>query len=95
MKKGTNPQASPFNSKGQDSENRLIYKALLRAKQPQTRRQLSESTGLEIATLCRALFNLIHRNRTIKISHYAPCKKTGKTVMHFWFNKKKGRRNGK
>lgn len=78
-----------FKSHNKDSENRLIYKALRKAKQPQTRRQLSESTGLEIATLCRALFNLIHRNRTIRITHYAPCRKTGKSVMHFWFNKRK------
>lgn len=72
------------------SENRLIYNALRQVKQPLTRRKLSEDTGLEIATLCRALFNLIHGPRTIKITHYAPCKKTGRTVMHFYFNNKKG-----
>lgn len=75
------------------SENRLIYRSLREAKQPLTRRQLSERTGLEIATLCRALWNLIEYPRTIKVTHYAPCKKTGRNVMHFYFNKKRGGSN--
>lgn len=66
-----------------DSENFRIYKALSTANKPLTRRELSTASGLEIATLCRATFNLIHKNRTLAISHYGACSTTGKYVMHF------------
>lgn len=66
-----------------DTENRRIYKALLAASSPLTRRELSTASGLEIATLCRATFNLIHKSKTLVISHYGACKTTGKYVMHF------------
>lgn len=97
MKKGINPSRanslSSFTSTKQnkDNENRLIYQALRKVKQPLTRRELSMRTGLEIATLCRALWNLIHRSRTLKVSHYAPCKYTRRRVMYFDFrDDKKG-----
>ena len=77
-----------------DTETRKIYQALAEVKQPKTRRELSKLTGLEISSLCRALWNLIHYPRTIKISHYAPCKTTGKRVMHFYFNRE-GAQDGK
>lgn len=96
MRKGTDPKANSLQSftnvlRNEDTENRLIYQALRSIKQPLTRRELSMRTGLEIATLCRALFNLIHRNRTLKVSHYAPCKHTRRTVMHFDIIRKEGK----
>lgn len=77
------------NQSGQnkDSENALIFKALTKAKRPLTRRELSQMTGLEIANLCRALYDLVYfYPYTIVISHYAPCKTTGLRVMHYYFN---------
>lgn len=76
------PRNPLFVPQNKERENTLIYKALA-TYQPCTRRKLSDLTGLEIATLCRALFNLVYRLETIKVSHYAPCKVTGVEVMHF------------
>ena len=65
-----------------DKENKLIIRALLATDRPLTRRELSERTGLE-ATLCRALFNMLHKQQSISIAKYDYCKATNKLVMHF------------
>lgn len=84
-----------FNSStgNEDKENRLIFKALLKYKRPLTRRFISECTNLEIATLCRALFNLVHKRRLLKVALMAKCPKTGKRVYHYYFAKE-GVQNG-
>lgn len=69
--------------KGKYKETALIFKALLAANQPLTRRQLSYLTKLEIATLCRALFNLVYQKKTVKIAKYDICITTGRKVMRF------------
>lgn len=66
-----------------EKETAVIHKALLTANQPLTRRQLSYRTKLEIATLCRALFNLVHKSKTVNIAKYDYCETTGRKVMHF------------
>jgi hypothetical protein len=74
----------------EDRENRLIYKALHQYKQPLTRRKLSEVTGLEIATLCRALYNLTYKSKSLRVAKIALCPKTGKKVFHYYFLKTGG-----
>lgn len=78
---------TPFKSSStnEDKENRLIFKALNQYKQPLTRRKLSEVTGLEIATLCRALYNLTYKSKVLKIAQIKPCPKTKKQVFHYNF----------
>lgn len=76
------------------TEYRLIFKALYEFKQPMSRRQLSIATGLEIANLCRALFNLQNKKRLLKIAQVKPCATTGKRVYHYYFADKKGGQNG-
>ncbi len=78
-----------------DTEFRLIFKALHQFKQPMSRRQLSMATGLEIANLCRALFNLQNKRRVLKIAQVKPCSTTGKRVYHYYFADKVGGQNGK
>lgn len=65
-----------------DSEEKLIYQALSQ-KQPQTRRDLSNATNIEIASLCRALHGLVYFTGTVKIAYYKKCPLTGRSVMHF------------
>jgi hypothetical protein len=81
-----------------DTENKAIFKALLKSKQPQTRRQISEDTGIEIGNLCRCLFNLVYKSKALKIASINPCKTTGISVYHYYFNDnlklKKGSSNG-
>jgi hypothetical protein len=86
-----NPK-TPFNSSSanEDTENRLIFKALHQYKQPLTRRFLSEVTGLEIATLCRALYNLTYKRKSLRVAKIALCPKTGKKVFHYCFAKTGG-----
>ncbi|MET4080064.1 hypothetical protein ABIB40_000004 [Pedobacter sp. UYP30] len=86
---------TPFKSSttNEDKENRLIFKALHLYKQPLTRRKLSELTGLEIATLCRALYNLTYKSKSLRVAKIARCPTTGKRVYHFYFAKE-GAQNG-
>lgn len=72
-----------------DNETKLIIKALIATRQPLTRRKLSTNTGLEIANLCRALFNLVYKSNTVVIAKYDYCATTGKLVMHFALNEGK------
>ena len=65
------------------NENKLIIIALLGTRHPLTRRELSERTGIEISCLCRALFNMVYKRKTVFIAKYGKCKSTKKTVMHF------------
>ncbi len=69
-----------------DAENKAVCKALINAKKPLTRRQINHATGYEIGNLCRALHNLVYKTKVLKISHYAICATTNKTVQHFYFN---------
>jgi hypothetical protein len=87
--------STPFKSltANEDKENRLIFKALHQYKQPLTRRKLSEVTGLEIATLCRALYNLTYKSKSLRVAKIARCPKTGKLVYHYYFAKE-GALNG-
>lgn len=71
--------------RNKDTEKNLIIQVLKNSKTDLTRRQLSELTGSEIATLCKILFKLVYINETIEISRFAPCKTTGYIVMHFRF----------
>ncbi len=48
-----------------------------------TRRQLSIITKIEIATLCRCLFELVHDRKTVVIAYTARCIYTGKRVYHY------------
>ena len=66
-----------------ETENKRILKALSATKYPLTRRELSERSNLEIATLCRALFNLVYKRKTVHIIKLDYCKTTGRKVMHF------------
>ena len=70
----------------EDKENRLIFKTFLTYKKPLTRRFLSENTGLELPSLCRALFNLTNKKRLLKVAKIKPCPKTGKSVIHYFFD---------
>jgi hypothetical protein len=63
-------QVNGFYEVNKPSEDRLISDCLILV-QPCTRRRLSELTGLEIPTLCRALFNLVNKTEQVKITHYA------------------------
>ncbi|MEJ5994966.1 hypothetical protein WG904_11110 [Pedobacter sp. Du54] len=69
-----------------DTENRAIFKALIQEERPLSRRELSDITGFEIATLCRALFNLTNVGSTLKITSIKPCNTTGRMVYHYYFN---------
>jgi len=60
----------------------IKIRSALKISQPCTRRKLSEITGLEIPTLCRALFNLYTEDK-VQVTHYAKCPKTGVVVMHY------------
>jgi hypothetical protein len=88
--------STPFKSltANEDKENRLIFKALHQYKQPLTRRKLSEVTGLEIATLCRALYNLTYKSKSLRVAKIARCPKTGKLVYHYYYFAKEGALNG-
>jgi hypothetical protein len=48
-----------------------------------TRRQLSIITKIEIATLCRCLFELVHDRKTVVVAYTARCIYTGKRVYHY------------
>lgn len=65
------------------NEKSLVFRALYHNRKALTRRELSEITGLEIATLCRILFNQTYKSRTLKISYIKPCKTTGRNVYHY------------
>lgn len=64
-------------------EKRLVFRALYHYQRALTRRELSEITGLEIATLCRILYDQTYKSRTLKISFIKPCKTTGQNVYHY------------
>lgn len=78
---------TPFNSFGanEDTEKRLIFKALNHYKRPLTRRFLNEVTGLELPTLCRALYNLTYKYKSLRVAEIKRCPKTGKKVFHYYF----------
>ena len=86
----TAPNNKSSNTRSEDKENRLIFKALHKYKQPLTRRFLSEITTLEISVLCRALWDLQHKRKLITVSKIARCPKTGKLVFHYYFAKTGG-----
>lgn len=71
--------------------NYLIFKYLAFCNKSTTRRALSGSTGLEITTLYRELFNLVYRRRAVSIAEYDYCQTTGKKDMHFVLLKNGGR----
>ena len=91
MNKTLNTPLNP-SSANEDKENRLIFKALHQYKQPLTRRKLSEITSLEIATLCRLLYNLTNKSKSLKVAKIARCPKTKKLVYHYYFTE--GLENG-
>jgi predicted carbohydrate-binding protein with CBM5 and CBM33 domain len=64
-------------------EKQLVFKALYNSRKALTRRELSEITDLEIATLCRILNNETVKSRTLKISFFIPFKTTGQNVYHY------------
>ena len=81
----TNLTPNKFSNATEDRYNRLIFKALIKYNRPLTRRFLSEATNIEIATLCKALFVLVHNRKLIKVAFIKPCVKTGKIVYHYYF----------
>ena len=74
-----------FTRHNEYTEKRLVFRALYNSPRALTRRELSDLTGLEIATLCRILFNQTYKSRTLKISYSKPCKTTGRIVYHYNF----------
>ena len=77
-------------------EKQLVFKALHNSCKALTRRELSEITDLEIATLCRILNNETVKSRTLKISFIKPCKTTGRNVYHYdLIDAVEGLKNGK
>lgn len=77
-------------------EKKLVFRALDNSTKALSRRELSEITGLEIATLCRILFNQTYKSRTLEISYSKPCKTTGRNVYHYNFiDAVEGFKNGK
>jgi hypothetical protein len=58
------------------------------------RRQISRITHLEIATLCRTLFNLVKRNY-VKVAFRGKCPITGKWVYYYTLSKQEGLSDGK
>ncbi len=68
-----------------DTENKQIIKTLLSEKQPLSRRRFNELTGLELPTLCRALFNLVHKSKVLEVAQIRPCPTTKKRVYHYYF----------
>ena len=78
------------------TEKSLVFRALYHYQRALTRRELSEITGLEIATLCRILNNETVKSRTLKISFIKPCKTTGQNVYHYdLIDAVEGLKNGK
>jgi len=67
------------------TEKSLVFRALYHNRKALTSRELSEITGLEIATLCRILFNQTYKSRRLKIGYIKPCKTTGRNVYHYNF----------
>ena len=88
-----NPSLSLRTTK--DTETKTIIKTLLAEKQPLTRRRISELTGLELPTLCRALFNLTNKVSILQIRIIKPCPTTGKRVYHYYFSNGIGGQHGK
>jgi hypothetical protein len=88
-----NNSLDAFGKQSKDKENQLIFKALHQYKQPLTRRKLSEVTGLEIATLCRALYNLTYKSKSLRVAKIARCATTGKLVFHYYYFVKTGGQN--
>lgn len=76
------------------TEYRLICNALHFTKQPLSRRKIAELTGLELPTLCRALYNLTYTKKVLEIAQIKPCEATGRNVYHYYFKKEKGAANG-
>jgi hypothetical protein len=64
-------------------EKSLVFRALYHYQRALISRELSEITGLEIATLCRILFDQTYKSRTLKISLFLPFKTTGQNVYHY------------
>lgn len=65
-----------------EDEYRRVLKELA-AYPALTRRQLSRITSIEIATLCRCLFELVHKRKTVVVAYTARCIYTGKRVYHY------------
>ena len=74
----------------EDTENKIIIETLLAENEPLTRRRISEITGLELPTLCRALFNLTNRSRVLTVAQIKPCSVTKRHVYHYYFNEHNG-----
>ncbi len=78
------PLISSLNA-NKDTENKQIVKTLLAEKQPLSRRRFNELTGLELPTLCRALFNLVHKTKVLEVAKIMRCPTTKKRVYHYYF----------
>ena len=77
-------------------EKKLVFKTLSNSRKALTSKELSEITGLEIATLYRILYNQTYKSRTLKISFIKPCKTTGQNVYHYdLIDAVEGLKNGK
>jgi len=64
------------------TKKRLVFSALYHYQRALTCRELSEITGLEIAILCRIIFNQTYKSRILKISYIKPCKTTRRNVYY-------------
>lgn len=81
---------------GEHNEDRkkfLIKQALLKARKPLTRRELSLLCPMEICSLCSPLLNMV-KTGTLYIAYQRACVSTGKPVFHYALNSWKGAVNG-
>jgi hypothetical protein len=93
----SNPPYKNFSAPGKApklNEYQRTIKALTSHKSL-NRRQLAMITGLEVPTLCRLLFNLVHKRFVLKIASISPCPMTGKRVYFYTLRHRKGLRDGK
>jgi hypothetical protein len=93
----SNPPHQSSNAPGKAfkvNEYRLTIQALT-TYQHLNRRQLSRITKLEIPTLCRVLFDLVHKKNLVRIAFTGKCPITKKWVYYYTLSKQEGSSDGK
>lgn len=74
-------QSEQKNEQNKGKKNRLIYKCLS-DKTPRSRREISETTGIEICSLCNPLLQMVERG-VLRIAYTAPCPISKNRVYHY------------
>lgn len=72
-----------YNSNFRFSGNQEVMNVLTFEGKALSRRQLSALTGLEIATLCKILHDLVYRYQKVRVSYHARCRTTGRMVIYY------------